>query len=97
MNEKKVAISGVGLLAVAISYSAYGYYHAPRMNCSAPPVGYGTQVDSATLQMAENYKECVMSFIREQDDAVDAHIEARKDAVDKWNDFIRDLENASRY
>ena len=54
----------------------------PSYYCSRP---YGSYTDYSV----NSYRQCIQSFIDEQNSAVKKHSQAARDAVNEWNSFVR--------
>lgn len=85
---KKIIIAAL-LYSIAPSVSADMFQ--PSHNCTKPykPYQFNNQweVDSFNDDV-RRYKQCINDFVREQNDAMQAHQDAAEEAVDDWNDFV---------
>jgi hypothetical protein len=72
-----------------IELSADGYM--PLHYCTKPTKPYEFtdqwQVDNYNNNV-QRYKNCIIDFINEQNNAVNNHINAKNDAIEEWNHFV---------
>jgi len=85
---KKIIIVGC-LLAIT---NANAWHTADSMYCSEPykPYSITTQLELDSYQRdVSDYKQCIETYIEEQNEAAEDHVKAAGDAADTWNSFVR--------
>lgn len=86
---KKIIVSVVYILLIQ---NAFSDIIEARPVCYEPskPYSFNSQreVDSYRKEVAE-YKECMIKFIKKQQNEAKIHSEAANNAIKKWNNFVK--------
>lgn len=80
------------LMFALISYSVYADNYSPSHSCRKPIKPYKFTSDWEVEQFKNDvarYKKCISDFVDEQNDAVENHKRAAKNAIDEWNAYVR--------
>ncbi len=65
--------------------------YADSPSCSKPfkPSQFSDEDDYENfLSEVRDYKQCIMDFIEEQNEAIRTHQKAAQNAIDEWDDFV---------
>lgn len=89
MNLKATVI---GLACVLLANLASADSYQPSPSCSKPykPYQFNSkwELDNFNNEV-DRYKRCIKEFVEEQQQAVENHRSAARDAVDEWNRYVR--------
>ena len=79
------------ILALA-SGSVYADNYLPSLSCRKPIKPYKFTSNWEVEQFKDDvarYKQCISDFVDEQNEAVENHKRAAKNAIDEWNGYVR--------
>lgn len=79
------------ILALA-SVSVYADNYSPSHSCRKPIKPYKFTSNWEVEQFKDDvarYKQCISDFVYEQNEAVENHKRAAKNAIDEWNAYVR--------
>ena len=80
------------LIIVLASSSAWADNYSPSHSCRKPIKPYKFTSNWEVEQFKDDvarYKECISDFVDEQNEAVENHKRAAKNAIDEWNSYAR--------
>lgn len=89
MRIKKVTLIGATMVAIALPVMADMF--TPRHSCSKPhkPYQFNSQWELDNFNdEVQIFKQCILDFVDEQNEAAQRHQEAASDAIDEWNNFV---------
>jgi len=64
----------------------------PSHMCSKPykPFEFNSQYEVDTFnEDVRRYKQCILDFVEEQNEAIRNHQNAQEEAIEEWNRFVR--------
>ena len=78
-----------GFIILASPSVADSYSDSP--SCSKPykPFEFSDEYEYENfIDEVKEYKQCIMDFIEEQNEAIRNHQESAQDAIDEWDNFV---------
>lgn len=79
-------------LAICGNAIALGVHSVYPHSCSKPykPYSFSSQYDVDSYNASvDRYRRCIEEFVEDQQQAIDDHKRAARDAIEEWNSFVR--------
>ena len=80
------------LILSLASGAVYAATYSPSHSCRKPIKPYKFTSNWEVEQFKDDvarYKQCINDFVDEQNEAVENHKRAAKNAIDEWNGYVR--------
>ena len=80
------------LILSLASGAVYADNYSPSHSCCKPIKPYKFTSNWEVEQFKDDvarYKQCISDFVDEQNEAVENHKRAAKNAIDEWNGYVR--------